>query len=209
MFHALNSFLCLLFVSFAIPAPADGDSTADLDSSDPFGWGRAARTDLSRVIAINLTKLYDGDPRMNIIIRANDIIRVPQVEVGEFYVMGEVQRPGVYSLTGRRLTVKQALAAAGNLGPLAWPSNSVLVRRIGESQEQTVPLNIEKIFRNEEPDIFLKANDVIEVGTHPAASFMAVIRNAFRLSYGFGFIYDRNFSEPVDPGMDSRRFTHW
>ena len=205
--------------SFTIPAPADGDmvddehagddATDELDPSDPFGWGRAARTDLSRVIAINLAKLYDGDPRMNIIIRANDIIRVPQSQVGEFYVMGEVARPGVYSLTGRRLTVKQALAAAGNLGPLAWPSNSVLVRRIGESQEQTVPLNIEKIFRNEEPDIFLKANDVIEVGTHPAASFMAVIRNAFRLSYGFGFIYDRNFADPVPAGMNSDRFKRW
>ena len=146
---------------------------------------------------------------MNIIIRANDIIRVPQIEVGEFYILGNVVRPGVYTLTGRRLTVKQALAAAGNVGPLAWPANSVLVRRIGENQEQTVPLNIEKIFRNEEPDIFLKANDVIEVGTHPAAAFMAVIRNAFRLSYGFGVIYDRNFADRSEPGLDSKRFTRW
>ena len=189
--------------------PADQTNGEVADTNDPFGWGRAARTDLSRVIAINLAKLRDGDPRMNIVIRANDIIRVPQIEAGEFYVGGEVQRPGVYSLTGRKLTVKQALIAAGNLSPLAWPSNSVLVRRIGDSQEQFIPLDIEKIFRNEEPDIFLRANDVIEVGTHPAAAFMAVIRNAFRMSYGFGFIYDRNFAEPVDPGMDSRRFTHW
>jgi hypothetical protein len=27
------------------------------------------------------------------------------------------------------------------------------------------------------------------------AGFLAVLRNAFRLSYGFGFVYDRNFAD--------------
>jgi len=177
--------------------------------TDPFKWARAARSDMSRVIAINLRKLYDGDPRMNIVIRANDIIRVPVMEIGEFYVMGEVARPGVYTLTGRRLTVKMALAAAGNLGPVAWPSNSMLIRRVGENQEQMIPLDIEKIIRGTEPDIFLKPNDVVAVGTHAATAFMAVVRNAFRLSYGFGFIYDRNFGNRYEPSLDSKRFTRW
>ncbi|KKO11289.1 hypothetical protein LCGC14_0017680 [marine sediment metagenome] len=181
------------------------------EQSDPFDWNRAARSDMARIIAINLAKLYDGDPRMNIIIRPNDIIHVPALEIGEFYIMGEVARPGVYSLTGRRITVKMAIAAAGNFTGIAWPSNSVLFRRIGENQEQTIPLNIEKIFRGQESDIFLKANDVIGVGTHPAASFMAVIRNAFRMTYGFGFIYDRNFADPAigERSLTHHRFTRW
>ena len=183
-----------------------GDSVADV--ADPFDWNRAARSDMARIIAINLSKLYDGDPRMNIIIRANDIVRIPEVEIGEFYIMGEVHRPGVYSLTGRRVTVKMALAAAGNLGPLAWPSNSILVRRIGENQEQILPLNIEKIMQGEDSDVFLKPNDVIAVGTHVATNFMAVIRNAFRMTYGFGFIYDRNFGDTYTH-LGSERFTRW
>ena len=189
---------------------AAGHEPAD-EQSDPFQWNRAARADMARVIAINLAKLHDGDPRMNIIIRPNDIIHVPALEVGEFYIMGEVARPGVYSLTGRRITVKMAMAAAGNFTGIAWPSNSVLVRRIGENQEQTIPLNIEKIFRGQESDIFLKGDDVIEVGTHPAASFMAVIRNAFRMTYGFGFIYDRNFADPSEGerNLTHHRFTRW
>ena len=205
------------FVSFDDTEDGPGDATTDDDVSpddqgdDPFGWNRAARADMARIIAINLQRLYDGDPRMNIIIRANDIIRIPTLEVGEFYIYGRVNRPGVYSLTGRRVTVKMALAAAGNLDELAWPSNSVLIRRIGENQEQVVPINIEKIFRNEESDIFLKPNDVVAVGTHPAASFMAVVRNAFRLSYGFGFIYDRNFGSPAsgEGNLNSKRFSEW
>ena len=73
-----------------------------------------------------------------------------------------------------------------------------------------MPLNIEAIFRGQEADFILKNDDIIAVGTHAAASFMAVMRNAFRMSYGFGFIYDRNFSDPLEflgRGQDSRRFT--
>lgn len=181
-------------------------------ADDPWNWKQASKSDMARVIAINLDKLFDGDPRMNIIIRDNDIIHVPSMEVGEFYVMGEVTRPGVYSLTGRRITIKMAIAAAGNMSPLAWPEHSILVRRIGENQEQIIPINIEKIYRGEESDIFLKPNDVIAVGTSAAAPFMAVIRNAFRMTYGFGFIYDRNFADPlITQGgtPTSRRFSRW
>jgi polysaccharide export outer membrane protein len=182
----------------------------DYNTEDPWGWEESNKSELARVIAINLRELLDGDPRMNVIIRDNDIVRVPTVEAGEFYIMGEVTRPGVYSLTGRRLTVKMAMAAAGNLGPLAWPENSILIRRIGENQEQIIPIDIEKIFTGEESDLFLKGNDVIAVGTNAAASFMAVVRNAFRMTYGFGFIYDRNFADPYPAlGLDSKRFTRW
>jgi polysaccharide export outer membrane protein len=185
----------------------DGENV--YDDSDPFEWDRSNRSDMARVIAINLQRLYDGDPQMNIIVRDNDIIHVPEVEVGEFYIMGEVNRPGVYSLTGRRITIKMAVAAAGNFGVEAWPENSILIRRIAENQEQIIPINIEAIFSGEESDLFLKPNDVIAVGTNAAASFMAVVRNAFRMTYGFGFIYDRNFADPLEGPVDSRRFTHW
>jgi len=147
-----------------------------------------------------------GDWKQNIVIRKNDVIRIPPMPTGEFYVMGEVQRPGVYSLTGRKITLKMAVAAAGNLGPLAWPKNSILIRRIGRNQEQTFPINLESIFTGQDPDVYLKPNDVIAVGTHWKSSFLAVLRNAFRMTYGFGFIYDRNFSDPLLVTPNSKRF---
>jgi len=48
------------------------------------------------------------------------------------------------------------------------------------------------------------------VGTDVRASFFAVLRHAFRMSYGFGFIYDRNFADPLEGrlhGYNSNRFT--
>ncbi len=181
------------------------------EASDPFGWKKVDRSDMARIIAVNLNQLRDGDPRMNIVMRNNDIIHVPSLDIGEFYIMGEVSRPGVYSLTGRQITMKMAVAAAGNLNGIAWPENSLLIRRIGGNQEQFIPVNLESIFKGEDPDLFLKPNDVIAVGTDVRASFFAVIRNAFRMTYGFGFIYDRNFSDPrlPDRTATSTRFTRW
>ncbi|MCJ7545170.1 MAG: SLBB domain-containing protein [Phycisphaerae bacterium] len=189
-----------------------GPATAEAaKGEDPFGWRKASKSDMARIIAVNLQKLNDGDPRQNIVIRDNDIIHVPYLPVGEFYVTGEVLRPGVYSLPSTPVTVKQALSAAGNVGPFAWPENSVLIRRIGTNQEQIIPINVEAVFRGQEPDLFLKPNDVIAVGTDVRAPFFAVVRNAFRMTYGFGFIYDRNFSDPLLPGYTpkSNRFTRW
>jgi protein involved in polysaccharide export with SLBB domain len=177
------------------------------DAADPFGWAAMEKKDLVRVIAINLEKLRQGDYRQNIVVRENDVIRVPELTVGEFYIMGEVLRPGVYSLTGRKVTIKMAMAAAGNLGPFAWPENAMLIRRIGPNQEQMIPINVEKIMRGEDQDIYLKPNDVIAIGTHVSSQFLAVLRNAFRMTYGFGFIYDRNFSDPLLITPRSNRFT--
>ena len=181
------------------------------EASDPFGWKKADRSDMARVIAINLNQLRDGDPRMNIVIRNNDIIHVPSLDIGEFYIGGEVSRPGVYSLTGRQITVKMAVIAAGNFNGIAWPENSLLVRRIGSNQEQIIPLNLEAIFKGTDPDLFLKPNDQINVGTDVRAMFYPVLRSAFRMTYGFGFIYDRNFSDPRSPDFTptSTRFTRW
>jgi len=47
----------------------------------------------------------------------------------------------------------------------------------------------------------VRPNDIVNVGTHPVATFLAVLRNAFRLSYGFGFVYDRNFADADSPAV--------
>lgn len=183
---------------------------------DPFGWHKATRSDQVRIIAISLDKLKRGDPRMNVVIKNNDMIYVPAVKIGEFYVMGEVSRPGVYSLTGRRITIKQALAAAGNLGPDAWPSNSYLVRRVGQHQEQVIAIDVEKIFRGEEADIFLKPEDVIAVGTHIAVPFLHGLRGIVP-TFSMAFSYSRSFAPQLlgynqgssEESRHSARFKRW
>ncbi len=159
-----------------------------------YGWDDIQSAGIgTRVIRIAKDKLYGGDPRYNIIIKPQDTITVQLDIIGEFYVLGNVNNQGIIPLTGRPMTLKMAIAAAGGLGPLAWPKKCEVVRRIGEKKEEIVMVDLEKIASGTQPDFFIKPNDIINVGTHGISRFMAIVRNAFRASYGFGFIYDRNF----------------
>lgn len=148
-----------------------------------------------RILEIPAKALREGDPRYNIVIRPQDLIDVPIGDIGEYFMAGNVARPGAYQLTGRRITVKQAIASAGGYGPLAWPSRADLIRRLGKDEEQFIQIDLDAIFAGTAPDFYLRSNDVVNVGSSPISTFLAVIRNAFRFSYGFGFVYDRNFAD--------------
>jgi protein involved in polysaccharide export with SLBB domain len=146
-----------------------------------------------RIIRVPADKLLGGDPRYNIVIKPGDTIHVPVDIIGEFCIMGNVNNQGFVNITGRPMTLKMAIASAGGLGQLAWPKNCEVVRRIGKKREEIVMVDLDKIATGEQPDFFIKPNDLINVGTHPTARWRAVLRNAFRATYGFGFVYDRNF----------------
>lgn len=155
--------------------------------------GSAGQT--QEVVRVNLKRLRGGDLNQNIVIRAGDDIQVPFNAMGVFHVIGQVSRPGPYSLSGDRLTLKQAIATAGPMTSMAWPSRCDVTRRIGENREVTYRVNVEKLFDGSAPDVFLKPNDIINIGSHPVARFIAVIRQSFRSTYGFGFVYDRNLAD--------------
>nr|QMS48224.1 hypothetical protein WG33_0428 [uncultured bacterium] len=131
-------------------------------------------------------------------IRPNDRIYVLPPDFGVVYIDGEIIRPGVYNLpaTGP-LTLSRLVAAAGGLGPIAIPERVDLTRMIGDAREATVRFNLAAIRKRTEPDIFLRPNDHIIIGTNWIAQPLAVIRNGFRATYGFGFLLDRNFGNDV------------
>ena len=172
-----------------------------------YGWGQVGRGAVrTRVIKIPIEALKSGDPRYDIIIRQNDRISVPVDIIGEFWITGNVNNRGVVPLTGRPMTLKMAVATVGGLGPLAWPKKVEVIRRIGMNkaglmQEEIVMVDLDKIAKGQQPDFFIKPFDLVNVGTHGTSRWQAVLRNAFRATYGFGFIYDRNFAN-LDLGND-------
>jgi polysaccharide export outer membrane protein len=151
-----------------------------------------------RVVEIPYDRLIAGDMRYNVVIRPGDVIKVPDPSAGLVYIMGNINRPGAFNVPGEKdLTLKQLVASAGNLSGLAIPERVDLIRRVGDNQEAMVRLNLRAIFNGTQPDFFLKPNDTINVGTSFIAAPLAVIRNGFRTSYGFGFLIDRNFDDQV------------
>jgi polysaccharide export outer membrane protein len=163
---------------------------------EEFDWEEVGTGGVqARVIEIPADKLRGGDPRYNIVIKAGDSIHVPVDVTGEYFIYGNTNYQGVVPMDGRPVTLKMAVAAAGGLGPLAWPRRCEVTRRVGKNKEETVMVDLDKITSGEQPDFFIKPLDLINVGTHPTARWRAVLRNSFRATYGFGFVYDRNFGE--------------
>jgi protein involved in polysaccharide export with SLBB domain len=178
----------------AIPGKPTGPLKEQLPQE--FGWDQIGTGGIQRrVIKIPADRLLSGEPRYNIVIRSSDSIHVPVDIIGEFCIMGNVNAQGYINLSGRPMTLKMAIAAAGGLGPLAWPRRCEVIRRIGKDREEIVMVDLDKIARGEQPDFFIKANDLVNVGTHSTSRWRAVLRNSFRATYGFGFVYDRNFAD--------------
>jgi protein involved in polysaccharide export with SLBB domain len=167
----------------------------DIQIATPaFEFGSSLGMEETRVIRVPYHLLRNGDLRYNIVVRPNDIIIIPLPSQGFYYMGGHFGAPGVFNLTGQKITLKQAVISARMLDGLAVPKKTDVIRRIGGDKEVFVRVNLERIFEGRQPDIFLKANDVVQVGTDWYPPFLAAIRGAFRFTYGFGFIYDRNYA---------------
>lgn len=181
------------------------EQPAAAPAAPPSGEEAQAPLITQRIIRIPYDKLLDGDMRYNIVVRPGDIIRVPPPTLGNVYIGGAISRPGTYALPGDRdLTLKQLIFAAGNVSQLAIPERVDLIRRVGNDQEAIVRLNLRAIFEGTQPDFYLKTNDTINIGTSLVATPLAVIRNGLRMSYGFGFVLDRNFSTDVFGPIQTR-----
>lgn len=164
-------------------------------ANDPF-----AGLITQRLIEVPYQRLVDGDMRYNVVIRPGDIIRVPDPSAGFVYIMGQTARPGAYNVPGEaELTLTQLIASSGGLGALAVPQRTEIRRRVGENEEAILRVNLREIFEGTEPDFYLKPNDLINVGTSFTATPLAIFRNGLRMTYGFGFLLDRNFGLDVFP----------
>ena len=158
----------------------------------------SAKKEKYYVIDISYNALVRGQPNLNIVIRPGDLIYCDSGQVGVVYIDGEISRPGVYNLpTSGRLTLSRLVAAAGGVSELAIPERCDLVRRLGSDKEACVRVSLAAIRNRAEPDIFLKPDDHVIVGTN----FWALPLSRFRRDLSFpnsvGFQLDRNFGNDV------------
>jgi beta-lactamase regulating signal transducer with metallopeptidase domain/protein involved in polysaccharide export with SLBB domain len=107
---------------------------------------------------------------------------LPGTESGEYYISG-VKRDGVYSLTGRKISLKQALIAAG--GTIADPkvARATVIRNPGPDESIAAKdVSVEELMNEQVKDVRLHANDIVQVrpegkqkdavhpATHPASA---------------------------------------
>jgi polysaccharide biosynthesis/export protein len=90
--------------------------------------------DGSRAV-IDLQRLFDGDPALNLPIQDGDTVFVAHAP--QFYIYGQVQHPGQYKLP-RNTTISQAIAIGGGLMPRGTQRGAVVKRVDAKGKEHKV-----------------------------------------------------------------------
>jgi polysaccharide export outer membrane protein len=93
----------------------------------------------SQTLKANLKSLLDGDNRENIVLESGDTIYVPKLT--SFFVLGEVKRPGAFSLE-KDTTTLEAITLAGGFTERAAPSVARVLRKRADGNQETVTLDL-------------------------------------------------------------------
>jgi polysaccharide export outer membrane protein len=111
-----------------------------------------------------------------------DSILVPRA--GIVYVVGNVNKPGVYVLDGRNvLTVEEVMGLAGGGGHAAKLSHAQLVRALPDGRKEMTIIAVNKIFKGQSPDVALKDGDILYV---PTSTGKLVTEQAIITGIGIG-----------------------
>jgi polysaccharide biosynthesis/export protein len=116
-------------------------------------------------IKINIADLTDGNhPELNARLQGGDILFIPKMPIRLIYIIGEVRLPGAYYLPRSydRITAAGALSYAGGPNPkTAKTSKAFVVRRDQNGDLKSLQFDFAKAIKGEEPDIYIKPDDVI------------------------------------------------
>jgi polysaccharide biosynthesis/export protein len=129
------------------------------------------------VIPLKATAMTGSARFMNMPVEPGDIVVVPGG--GNVMVTGWVYRPGFFSV-GSGLTVLGAVGSAGGAMYAADGSDATLMRSDANGNKVAIPVNLDKIATGAEPDIPVRANDVIDVPYSDAKIGPYVVYNVLK-----------------------------
>jgi polysaccharide biosynthesis/export protein len=108
------------------------------------------RADGTRIV-IDLQKLFDGDPAVNLVVQDGDTVFVAHAP--QFYIYGQVQRPGQYKLV-RNTSISQAISIGGGLTPRGTQRGAIVKRVDANGKEHKISVKDEDV---------LQPNDVLMI----------------------------------------------
>lgn len=112
-------------------------------------------------IRVFLSNHADAALNADVLVRPGDTVMVPKA--GIVYVLGDVAHPGGYVMQNdSQLTVLQAIALAAGASKTASEKHVRLVRNV-DGLTQSVELPLRDMERGRQPDVPLRANDIIYV----------------------------------------------
>jgi polysaccharide biosynthesis/export protein len=112
-------------------------------------------------VRVFLSNHADDALNANVLVRPGDTVVVPKA--GIVYVLGDVAHPGGYVMQNdSQLTVLQAIALAAGTSKTASEKRVRLVRNI-DGLTKSIDLPLRDMERGREPDVQLRANDILYV----------------------------------------------
>lgn len=117
---------------------------------------------------ISLKRLMEGDISNNRVMRAGDIVIIPDADL--IFVAGEVLKPNSYPLR-EGMTLSQALALAGGPSSVAKTDAIRIVRQEPGKPREEIVANFKDIIKNKAEDLVLQANDLIQVPNSAGKTF--------------------------------------
>ena len=119
----------------------------------------------SEVIKVDLRALLEeGNVALNVPVQGGDVIQIPERKVDLIYVMGDVNKPGAFTLPRdyKNIVVTQVLAQAGGPTRTAKLSKGIVVRYDEKSDSrQEMALDLKKVIQGKTPDISILPDDII------------------------------------------------
>ncbi len=115
------------------------------------------------VIDIDLQGLLKGEDQIsNIFMTDKDVLFIPKAEY--FYIIGQVQSPGSYPITGREITLVEAISTAGGFTDIA-ARNKTRIIRVEDGVEKIIQVQVDAITGagKKIQDVLIQPNDIIVV----------------------------------------------
>jgi polysaccharide export outer membrane protein len=141
--------------------------------------------DLQEQLPLDLKRLfYDGDMSQNLPLQDGDTIYIPEDTKNKYFVLGEVNRPGMFRLKGDE-TVMEAISSAGGINQRGSLKGTCIIR--GDLKNpQRIKLDVGKLLKSADmsQNIMLQPGDVVYVPEtskpdwNKIASFISTIVNS-------------------------------
>jgi polysaccharide export outer membrane protein len=130
-------------------------------------------------IAARLLECCLQDPQVSIFIKEFVSQRVT--------VEGEVEKPGVYALTGRT-TLLQTIAMAAGVGELADLGDVRVFRGQQDGSTEQLLYDVRAIREGTQPDPLIQGNDIVVVSRSGGLSVVKSVTDTLRGFIGFGTV---------------------
>jgi polysaccharide export outer membrane protein len=119
------------------------------------------RDDPDHPTVVKVNSANYSELQRSTVVEPGDTVLVAKADM--IYVVGDVGHPGAYYLqNGEPLSVLNALALASGLNHTAAVSKASIVRQTSAGA-QTIPLDLNRIMKNTNPNVILQAADIIVV----------------------------------------------